>query len=71
MLNFEFRKKTELQHSNHHAYNHHAFWLARLGSVHSSSQYTLGNIFFHYIKSYEMNSGSSVFNGSVGRVEDH
>ena len=40
-------------------------------AVHSSSQYTLGSIFFHYIKSYEMPPHLSVFNSSVGRVEDH
>ena len=42
-----------------------------LGStVHSSSQYTLGNVFFHYLKSYELLPKSFVFNSSVGIEED-
>ena len=42
-----------------------------IGTVDSSSQYTLGNIFFHYIKYYELGTHLSVFNSSVGRVKDY
>ena len=42
----------------------------RLNTVLSSSQYTLGNIFFKYSISYEMDFDSSVFYSSVGKAEN-
>ena len=51
--------------------NHPNVSVPSSGSVHLSSQYTLGDVFFHYIKSYAMILQSSVFNSSVGRMEDH